>query len=72
MSRVRHHLLLPPLELPGAPQYRSDTASLRNAANLYEQLIGKGYTPEKAEQVSMAGRLSGAVITYTEPVDGAA
>lgn len=72
MSKVRTHLLLPPLETPAPPQYRSDRAALENAGRLYTQLLSKGYSREKAERMALAGRLTGAVISYSEPVDGAA
>ena len=72
MSRVRTHLLLSPLVLPEVPQYRTDAASLRNAAALYSQLRAKGYSDEDADRLASVGRLTGAVIAYSEPVDGAA
>lgn len=66
MSQTRDHLLLPPLEQPGPPQYRTDPAALKNAARLYDQLRAKGYSVEQAERMSMVGRVSGAVIHYEE------
>lgn len=72
MSRVDLHLLLRPLALPVVPQYRTDAASLRNAGRLYAQLRAKGYSDETAARLASVGRLTGAVISYSEPVDGAA
>lgn len=71
MTRMDLHLLLRPLALPVVPQYRTDAASLRNAARLYDQLRAKGYNEEDAGRLSSVGRLTGAVITYSQPVEGA-
>lgn len=65
--KVRTHLLLPPLVTPVVPQYRTDAASLRNAGRLYDQLIAKGRSHEDAERLCRVGRLTGAVIIYTDP-----
>lgn len=69
MSRVRTHLLLPPLETPTAPTYRTDTAALRNADALYRQLLERGYSEEDADRLSNVGRLNGAAVTYNQPED---
>lgn len=69
--RVRTHLLLSPLVLPEPDAVRTDLAALRNAANLYDQLIGKGHSPEKAEQLCRVARLNGAPMTYSQPGDAA-
>jgi hypothetical protein len=67
MTKVRTHLLLPPLETPPPDRYRTDTAALRNAAALYEQLIGKGYDEATADRLSSVGRLTGADVKFEQP-----
>lgn len=58
--RVRHHLLAKPLELPEPQKYSTAPEALRRAATLYDQLIAKGYSPERAEELAMVARLNGA------------
>ncbi|HEX5347890.1 MAG TPA: hypothetical protein VFW64_12450 [Pseudonocardiaceae bacterium] len=67
MTRVRTHLLLPPLEIPEPLRMRSDPDALRSAAALYDQLVAKGYSAEHAERLSQVARLTGAGLTYSDP-----